>query len=81
MLEVIIAWIKSLPLWLAHTVEVLVVAITAFAALTFLAGIWVGIIVIKKRARSIESFTLIPFRIEFRSDVRKPPESERNESA
>ena len=81
MLEVIIAWIKALPVWLAHTVEVLVVAITFLTAVTFLAGIWVGLLVIKKRARSIESFTLIPFRIEFRADTRKSSDPERKESA
>lgn len=70
MLELIIAWIKALPLWLSHTVEVLVVAITFLTAVTFLAGVWVGILVIRKRARSIESFTLIPFRIEFKVDDR-----------
>jgi hypothetical protein len=76
MLEIIIAWIKALPLWLSHTVEVLVVVITAFAAITFLAGVWTGILVIKRRARSIESFTLIPFRIEFREDQRRARDKE-----
>jgi hypothetical protein len=71
MLELIIAWIKGLPLWLSHTVEVLIVAIVTMTAITFLAGIWVGLLVIKKRARSIESVTLIPFKVEFREDRQK----------
>lgn len=79
MLEVIIAWIKGLPVWLAHTVEVLVVAIVFLTAITFLAGIWVGILVIKRRARSIESFTLIPFKIEFSTDRRTIRTSEQEQ--
>lgn len=75
MLELIIAWIKALPLWLSHTVEVLIVVVITMTALTFLAGIWVGLLVIKKRARSIESVTLIPFRVEFREDRQKVPPS------
>jgi hypothetical protein len=76
MLEIIIAWIKALPVWLAHTVEVLVVAVVFLTAITFLAGIWVGILVINRRARSIESFTLFPFRIEFNNDKRKSTDQE-----
>ena len=75
MLELIIAWIKALPLWLSHTVEVLIVVVVTMTAITFLAGIWVGLLVIKKRARSIESVTLIPFRVEFREDRQKTPPS------
>ena len=81
MLEILIAWVKSLPVWLSHTVEVLVVAITFLTAVTFLAGVWVGLLVIRKRARSIESFTLIPFRIEFRTDVRKPQDVDQRDVA
>lgn len=70
MFETITGLIKLFPSWLYHTVEVLMVAIFFFSAVTLLAGIWIGILVVKKRARSIQSFTLIPFKIEFKVDDR-----------
>lgn len=66
MLEAIAGLIKTLPTWLYHVVEILTVAILFGAAVTLLAGIWIGIFIVKRRAKSIESFTLIPFRIEFK---------------
>ena len=68
MLEALIALIKSLPTWLETLTEVMIVAIVFTTAVTLLAGIWIGILVVKRRARSIKSFTLIPFRIEFEVD-------------
>lgn len=78
MLELIIAWVKALPLWLSHTVEVIIVVIATMTAMTLLAGIWIGLLVVKKRSRSIESVSLIPFRIEFREDTRQkvPPSTD-----
>lgn len=71
MLELMIMWIKTLPVWLTHAVEIIIVVIITMTALTLLAGIWIGLLVVKKRARSIESVSLIPFRIEFREDTRE----------
>ena len=68
MLEALIAAVKSLPAWLEIATEVMIVAVIFTTAVTLLAGIWIGILVVKRRARSIKSFTLIPFRIEFEVD-------------
>ena len=65
MLESLSALIKTLPAWLATVTEILVVAISATTAITLLAGIWLGILIVSRRAKSITAFSLIPFRIEF----------------
>lgn len=70
MLEALIAAVKSLPTWLGTVTEIMIVALIFTTAITLLAGIWLGILVVKRRARSIKSFTLIPFRIEFEVDPR-----------
>lgn len=75
MLEALIALIKSLPTWLETLTEVMIVAIVFTTAVTLLAGIWIGILVVKRRARSIKSFTLLPFRIEFETD---PPQEKKD---
>lgn len=64
-MEMLVTLIKTLPAWLSQIAEIILVALLFVAAVTFLAGIWVGICVVRRRARSITSFTLIPFRIEF----------------
>ena len=68
MLEALIAAVKSLPTWLGTVTEIMIVALIFTTAITLLAGIWIGILVVKRRARSIKSFTLIPFRIDFEVD-------------
>jgi hypothetical protein len=65
MLESLTAFIKTFPTWLGTLTEILVVGIGFATALTLLMGVWIGILVVKRRARSIKSFTLIPFGIEF----------------
>ena len=75
MLEALIALIKSLPTWLETLTEVMIVAVVFTTAVTLLAGIWIGILVVKRRARSIKSFTLLPFRIEFEVD---PPREKKD---
>lgn len=75
MLEALIAAIKSLPAWLGTVTEIMIVALIFTTAVTLLAGIWLGILVVKRRARSIKSFKLIPFQIEFETD---PPREKRD---
>lgn len=69
MLETLIAFIKSLPAWLATVAEVLVVAIIFMTAVTFLAGIWCGLRIIGKRANSISEITFFPPRIIFKDST------------
>jgi ribose/xylose/arabinose/galactoside ABC-type transport system permease subunit len=66
MFESVVASIKTLPAWLATVAEILLVATVFLAAVTFLAGIWAGICIVRKRANYISSFSIIPFKIEFK---------------
>ena len=66
MLESIATFIKTLPHWLAITVEVLFVIIIFMTALTFLAGVWCGLRIIGQRSRDIEAIELWPPRIKFK---------------
>jgi hypothetical protein len=66
MLETLMAFIKTLPLWLGQLVQVLFVAIVFLTSITFLAGIWVGLLVVGKRVSAIEEITFFPPRIKFK---------------
>lgn len=65
MLESITIFIKSLPVWLGHVVEVLLVAIIFLTAMTFLAGVWCGLRIIGQRSKSIKQIDFFPPRIIF----------------
>jgi len=66
MLETLLAFIKSLPAWLGHVVEVLIVAVVFMTVMTFLAGLWCGIRIIGKRASSIQEIQFIPPKVVFK---------------
>jgi len=66
MLETLLAFIKSLPAWLGHVVEVLIVAVVFMTVMTFLAGVWCGIRIIGKRASSIQEIQFIPPKVVFK---------------
>jgi negative regulator of sigma E activity len=68
MLETLIAFIKTLPAWLASVVEVMIVAIVFLTCVTFLAGVWCGLRIVGKRANAIEEITFFPPRIKFKSE-------------
>ena len=70
MLEMLIAFIKTLPAWLGAVVEIMIVAIVFMTAVTFLAGVWCGLRIVGKRAQSIKEITFFPPRIVF-SDTEK----------
>ena len=65
MLESIMLFIKSLPVWLGHVVEVLFVAVIFMTAITFLAGVWCGLKIIGQRSKSIKEITFFPPKITF----------------
>lgn len=65
MLETIIAFIKTLPVWLGTVVEIMIVAIVFLTAVTFLAGVWCGLRIVGKRANSIKEIMFFPPRIVF----------------
>jgi negative regulator of sigma E activity len=67
MLEMLMAFIKSLPTWLSQVVEVLVVAVVFLTIMTFLAGVWCGIRIIGRRANSIEEIQFFPPKVTFKN--------------
>ncbi len=71
MLEMILTFIKSLPIWLGHVVEIMIVAITFMAAMTFLAGLWCGLRIIGSRANSIQEIQFFPPKILFKEENNK----------
>ncbi len=64
----LIAFIKTLPHWLASVVEVMIVAIVFMTCVTFLAGIWCGLRIIGRRANSIQEIQFFPPRIIFKQE-------------
>ena len=66
MLESIATFVKTLPGWLAITVEVLFVIVIFMTAMTFLAGVWCGLCIIGRRGHEIEAIELWPPRIKFK---------------
>jgi hypothetical protein len=65
MLESLSVFINSLPTWLSHTVEVLIVAILFLIAMTFLIGLWCGLRIIGQRSKSIKEISFFPPKITF----------------
>lgn len=63
------AFIKSLPTWLSHVVEIMVVAIVFLTVMTFLAGVWCGIRIIGRRANSIEEIQFFPPKVTFKTST------------
>ena len=71
MLESIIMFIKSLPTWLGHVVEILLVTVVFMTMMTFLAGIWCGLKIIGRRANSIQEIQFFPPKIIFNEENNK----------
>ena len=69
-LESIVAFMKSLPTWLMHVAEVLLVAVLFMTAITFLTGIWCGLRIVGKRANSIKEIQLLPPKIIFNEETK-----------
>jgi hypothetical protein len=68
MLEMIVAAIAKLPTWLSMITDALLVIILFTFSIIFLWGMFVGIRIIGRRSNDIESITLIPFGIKFKSN-------------
>lgn len=64
-LESLMLFIKSLPTWLGHVVEIMFVALVFMTSITFLAGIWCGLRVIGRRTNSISEIQFFPPKILF----------------
>jgi hypothetical protein len=67
MLEsLILPFIKSLPTWLYHTAEIMIVAVIFSFATIFLWGMYCGIRIIGKRSNKITEITFLPPTIKFK---------------
>ncbi len=65
MLETLVAFIKTLPSWLAVVADVLIVAVIFLTAMTFLMGVWCGLKIIGQRANRIREISFFPPKIVF----------------
>lgn len=75
MLEsLILPFIKSLPAWLFHVVEVMIVAVVFSFCVVFLWGLWVGIRIVGKRSNKISEINIFPPSIKFRNDNTRTPD-------
>jgi hypothetical protein len=74
MLESLMVFIKTLPTWLGAVAEILLVAIIFMTAVTFLAGVWVGLHIIGMRMRNIRELQFVPPKIVFESFDKKDQE-------
>lgn len=71
-LEGLLVIIKSLPTWLGAVAEILLVTIIFMTAVTFLAGIWVGLHIIGLRMKNIRELQFVPPKIVFDNEDKKP---------
>jgi hypothetical protein len=65
MIDYLLITLKTLPTWLAHTVDILIVAILFLTSITFITGMWCGLVIIGKRANSISEITFFPLKVSF----------------
>jgi hypothetical protein len=65
MLESLVLFTKSLPAWLGHLVEILFVAIVFMTSVTFLSGVWFGMVIIGRRKNQIHEIQFFPPKIVF----------------
>lgn len=64
-MEAIVLFIKGLPAWLSHVVEVLIVSVLFSTALLFLWGFYVGIRMVGGKQKAIKKINILPPSIEF----------------
>ena len=72
MLESLVAFIKTLPVWLGHVVEILFIAVVFLTSVTFLAGIWFGLCLIKRKQNLISEIQFMPPKIVFKNTENTP---------
>ena len=65
MFEVFLSWVNLLPNWLMTLGQLLILAIVASISISFLIGIYIGLMIIRKRAKQILEISFIPPKITF----------------
>ena len=71
MMESLLAWVKSLPMWLMTLFDILVVAVIFLTAFTLIFGVWIGFCITRKRMNSIVELQFFPPKIQFREKTDK----------
>jgi hypothetical protein len=66
MMEVLMAWIKALPSWLATMFDILVIVVIFMTAFTLIFGVWIGFCITRKRMNSIVELQFLPPKITFK---------------
>jgi len=65
-MESVIAWVKSLPTFLANLVDILLIAVVFTTAFTLILGVWLGFAIVRKRMNHIVEIQFFPPKITFR---------------
>lgn len=65
-MELLIAWVKALPSWLATLFDMLVIVAIFMTAFTLILGVWLGFCITRKRMNSIVELQFLPPKITFK---------------
>ena len=64
-METLLAWLKTLPSYLATIFDILVIAVIFLTAFTLIFGVWIGFCITRKRMNSIVELQFFPPKITF----------------
>ena len=70
-MESIVAWLKSLPSFLANLVDILFIAVIFLTAFTLILGVWLGYAITRKRMNQIVELQFFPPKITFKENNNK----------
>lgn len=65
-METLLAWIKGLPSYLSHLVDIMLIAVIFLTAFTLIIGVWLGFMITRKRMNSIVELQFFPPKITFK---------------
>lgn len=66
-MEWLVSWIKTLPTYLSHAFDILLVALIFVTAFTLVCGVWIGFCITRKRMNSIVELQFFPPKITFKN--------------
>lgn len=64
-MEAFLTWVKGLPTFLSHVIDILTIAVIFLTAFTLILGVWLGFCITRKRMNSIVELQFLPPRITF----------------
>jgi hypothetical protein len=74
-MELIFTFIKSLPIWLMHVTEVLLITLVTATVIVFLVGFLCAFKIVGSRANSIKEIGIFPPRILFSVSEDESPDA------